>query len=416
VQILNIPFDPFFGAFKLSFIRFLMCENQTLVIFCNWNYNLICLAWTLSFTALFNGELIMENTYLTESEYIKILSFIEQMKKNNNNFQQNVINLIHSIFGYQHLTFNLINHKFELYSPRLCNITENARDQYYAYYYKTDIFNPKSTMNLWFSKRVISVTDIMPASQYENSEYYMDFLKPDMLYYELAMPLVANNRLIGGIGVFKQKDENNFTSRDVAILNKLNEFIASDLWTFLEFTNIQKDYQTYNNCFDQTPIGIILLDKNFSVINCNKTAEALISGLHIFVQQFICEIISRYSNEFSNLSEMKFFYKSLEVNLVLNRIYSVCSGVDPVYTIFISEDKERKWIDDGKFQERNNLTARESEILELVKNGLSNEEIAAHLYISIHTVKAHMENIFKKLEVKNRTSALCKIDKTHYND
>lgn len=49
------------------------------------------------------------------------------------------------------------------------------------------------------------------------------------------------------------------------------------------------------------------------------------------------------------------------------------------------------------------LTIRETEIVELVIKGLSNQEIADTLFISLYTVKIHIGSILKKLDVKNRT-------------
>jgi LuxR family maltose regulon positive regulatory protein len=54
----------------------------------------------------------------------------------------------------------------------------------------------------------------------------------------------------------------------------------------------------------------------------------------------------------------------------------------------------------------NLLTPREIEILPLLAEGLSNKEIAARLYIAPLTVKTHLQNIYKKLNVKNRIEAL----------
>lgn len=51
----------------------------------------------------------------------------------------------------------------------------------------------------------------------------------------------------------------------------------------------------------------------------------------------------------------------------------------------------------------NKLTKRELEIVKLVSIGLSNQEIAYQLFISEHTVKAHISNILKKLNLNNRT-------------
>ena len=51
------------------------------------------------------------------------------------------------------------------------------------------------------------------------------------------------------------------------------------------------------------------------------------------------------------------------------------------------------------------LTPRETEVLELIACGLSNEEIANSLFISDKTVKTHVSNILHKLNVAHRTQA-----------
>ena len=48
------------------------------------------------------------------------------------------------------------------------------------------------------------------------------------------------------------------------------------------------------------------------------------------------------------------------------------------------------------------LTGRESEILKLAAEGKSNCEIGDCLYISVHTVKAHMIELYRKFKVHNR--------------
>ncbi len=54
------------------------------------------------------------------------------------------------------------------------------------------------------------------------------------------------------------------------------------------------------------------------------------------------------------------------------------------------------------------LTKREIEILRLIAEGLSNQQIADTLFLSLHTVKAHTRNIFGKLDVRRRTQAVSK--------
>lgn len=59
-------------------------------------------------------------------------------------------------------------------------------------------------------------------------------------------------------------------------------------------------------------------------------------------------------------------------------------------------------------QERE-LTAKEQEVLALVQKGYGNEAIAAQLFVSINTVKKHLQSIYRKFNVTNRTSLCYKI-------
>ena len=52
------------------------------------------------------------------------------------------------------------------------------------------------------------------------------------------------------------------------------------------------------------------------------------------------------------------------------------------------------------------LSKRELEILSLLAQGYSNQEIAVKLFVSLSTVKTHNQNLFDKLDVKRRTQAV----------
>jgi LuxR family maltose regulon positive regulatory protein len=54
------------------------------------------------------------------------------------------------------------------------------------------------------------------------------------------------------------------------------------------------------------------------------------------------------------------------------------------------------------------LSARERDVLQLIAEGLSNQEVAARLFLSLHTVKVHARNIYAKLAVTNRTQAVAR--------
>ena len=73
-------------------------------------------------------------------------------------------------------------------------------------------------------------------------------------------------------------------------------------------------------------------------------------------------------------------------------------------TIFVQKPVE---FDENKIKDLG-ISKRESEVLELISQGLSNQEIADKLFVSLNTVKTHSARLFEKLEVNSRTKAIHK--------
>ena len=97
--------------------------------------------------------------------------------------------------------------------------------------------------------------------------------------------------------------------------------------------------------------------------------------------------------------------KDSDSNLLKKAIYSVYQGenfIQPSLTPALNAGMANKNNMDDKVNE---LTRREIEVLKLIAEGLFNKEIAATLDISERTVKNHVSNIFKKIDVSDRTQA-----------
>jgi two-component system NarL family response regulator len=109
-----------------------------------------------------------------------------------------------------------------------------------------------------------------------------------------------------------------------------------------------------------------------------------------------------------------YILKGIDFSTLLRAIKTVNSGgvwIDkelPAAEAF-EEIAQDQFIDLGDAREDNEavkiLTRRELEILRLVAEGLTNEEIGKKIFISEKTVKTHLTNIFDKLKVNNRFKA-----------
>lgn len=76
------------------------------------------------------------------------------------------------------------------------------------------------------------------------------------------------------------------------------------------------------------------------------------------------------------------------------------------YTVNYEPETQEVMSHTEKFYKKYNISEREVEIIEALVVGKTNKEIAAELFISINTVKTHIKNIYRKLEVKNRVQLL----------
>ncbi|MBS9404257.1 DNA-binding response regulator [Halomonas sp. TRM85114] len=108
---------------------------------------------------------------------------------------------------------------------------------------------------------------------------------------------------------------------------------------------------------------------------------------------------------FMHLSGVFYRHDSLEL---------ICKGIDKLLEghLWMSRTLMTHLIEFFRKQSLNSyrpacgLTQRELEIIGLLGSGASNMQIADGLFVSEHTVKSHLYNIFKKIDVHNRTQAV----------
>lgn len=104
-----------------------------------------------------------------------------------------------------------------------------------------------------------------------------------------------------------------------------------------------------------------------------------------------------------------YLLKDLEPAKLYDMLESISRGEAPLSGVLaakILQEFARPNADSTPMPEMiDELTARETEILQLVVDGKTNKEIAANLFIAENTVKIHLRNILEKLHLQNRIQA-----------
>ncbi len=93
---------------------------------------------------------------------------------------------------------------------------------------------------------------------------------------------------------------------------------------------------------------------------------------------------------------------------VVRSVLDGASWFDPSIAHVVLKAATNTNISNSEQQSEYNLTSREKQILKLITEGYSNNEIAKELFVSINTTKAHVASILQKLEVDDRLQAALK--------
>lgn len=163
------------------------------------------------------------------------------------------------------------------------------------------------------------------------------------------------------------------------------------------------------NAAEKLRPDVVLLDLNLPDISGVEVCRTLA----VRFPEIKVIALTIYDDEAHVLESIKagvsgYLLKDISPDTLIEAIKAVCSGgsyIHPKVAGKLMSDYG-KLSSLTKGQENHMLTAREIEVLGMVAEGLTNKEIASKLFISEKTVKNHITNVFKKLEVSGRTEAV----------
>lgn len=143
------------------------------------------------------------------------------------------------------------------------------------------------------------------------------------------------------------------------------------------------------------------------------------SGIHViqhikkYRPEARCLVCSFFDNEDKIFEALKngadgYLIKSEENNKMLEAVRELYAGGAPMSRVIARKVFSFFTIPEVSPTHLEHLSAREYEILQQLSTGLIYKEIASNLFISIETVKKHIQHIYTKLHVNNRTEAVIK--------
>ena len=260
-----------------------------------------------------------------------------------------------------------------------------------------------------------------------STEYYNDFLRPQRIHYKLVVPLTAMEGIQGRVVLTRSTRSPNFTRQEVEMAQIISPYLAHALSLNDLRRKLSLNTNLLNHIENNLSTGILLFDEDMQLVHMNQMAAQLCRKangaargcredqrvpprLMAAFRKLILQKNGSSEAEFAparkTLTATGSMNLSVDVKVIQN---SPMPGCKNHYMVNISEIQAGLSIPHDAIRRSYGLTQRELDVMGQIFKGLKNAEIAEALYISEITVKKHIQKIYAKVGVKNRTSMMNKI-------
>ncbi|MBW4643231.1 MAG: hypothetical protein KME23_09585 [Goleter apudmare HA4340-LM2] len=265
------------------------------------------------------------------------------------------------------------------------------------------------------NKGTHKLSDFLKRDEFQQMELYQTVLKPigsdDMAAIAIydfdrhSMPQI--NTDIPQCLFYRPWEK--FTERDRLVLNLLQPHLIQAYQTVLHFQQLQQEVTKLEQSLDQT--GAIFLDGlgrlRLMTSHARMWLESYFPSYRGF-NQLPEQLDSWVKHQLNRLKVAEDVYSPcLPLHLQQkNRQLTIRLVVEQPgeqYLLLLAEEQMLSWL---AALELLGLSQREAEVLSAIIQGKDNKAIAAQMNINISTVRKHLENIYRKLGVKNRTEAI----------
>jgi ATP-dependent transcriptional regulator len=361
---------------------------------------------------------------LTVNDYEKLLNFSFFINKDYSDFINRTLTALIDFFDLKLTAYSVFNvnpnGQRSLLKLETLYLRPNILKDYKENFYKSDPFyNKIDTLRNSNKFKYVYTTNDICYDEFLNSPYGKSLTKNGIAYQAILGASDAAHPPMHVISIFKTENEGNFTPKELELLSQIGKVFHESMRLFRKHNSQADVIFLANRLFDLTSVGFIFFNKNKDVIDFNETfinyTASITSKLN--VDEIVCDLINLIE------STNKITIDELKVNAIINTHGFIVTFFPPqisqneyietFYCFTIRKIEERRQGDEiqNLLVEEYNLTKRESEILSLLIDGASNQQISETVYISISTVKSHVRNIFNKLNVSTRSEVIRKIRK-----
>ena len=254
----------------------------------------------------------------------------------------------------------------------------------------------------------LKVSEFLARSQHQRLGFYDEIHRMIGAKYQIATELPTSPPL--SIGISLNRSESHFSEREKLLLDMLRPHLAQAHRNAEAATELRKYLGSTRQAVEELDRGVIVLTVGGRVQWCTNRARRLVSE-HFGPFQSADRLpqeLQRWVDRQRSILLADGAVAPITGPLILERL-----GQRLVVRFVPDHAENRHLLLEKQILPFSTatltslgLTRREAEILVWIARGKTNNEIADLLYISLRTVKKHLEHIYQKLGVESRTEAV----------
>lgn len=349
-------------------------------------------------------------------DYQQLVSLLTNISKGDKDARYYILDTLQVWYENYPIAFFLTNENEQFIDPLSINISHQVMEEYNKHYYQIDIFHSHNIERKLLKKDIIHITDIMTIHSFERTEFYQHVLSRIGVYDEIALPLHYDNQLLGIIGIMKPATYGAFTGEEINYAKTVRSSILPSFSTHLQLQKQRNENKLLLNCIDQAPIGTMIFDDKQQIIYHNELVSMYIDDIFAMPNTNLNKAM--LEDLLSRLNYGSYYYSSClhsslhnyDIKIVPFAVPRLTHSFGTLFALYIQKKQPIKNLNYRQLSLNYGLTNREYEIILLMKQGLSNKDIATQLFLSTHTIKTHIQNIFRKVDCYSRTEMIHKLE------
>jgi len=318
-----------------------------------------------------------------------------------------------------------------LTSTVLVNVDSSYYEQYLKHYWQLD---PVYDAVVNRGMRTFRFSDTQPSSRCPKNEFCREFLRPQDIGAELVLCFLFGDKLTASISLFRSTNEADFTYQDVLKAGAVSSYMSTIFHNATLLSQLREEKARFESIYQSMEEGVIILDHQLKIIFYNSKALemsrqwspkglrwnndqgnrsfvvpdkvledclALKSGFE--TEGSMVDLVRRRS-AYVYVNESDYF--RVDSKIFTNPFESMSKAY---FLISIRSPSQIADHSEGWMKKEYHLTKRELEIIRCVSQGLTNQQTADKLFVSLFTVITHLKNIYRKVGVRNRTELVYRL-------